>query len=175
MKSRFTFAVIAVLACAAFAQNVPTFKLASTSGKSFTQADLKGKPTLLVFLKAGCPHNPKSMPDFTRLSKQVAGKMNLVLVTNITQSEAKPYAKEIKSSLPLVSDPNRVLIKLAGAKHSLDMGLVSSDGKKIVATYEGYSKQVLAQVLADVVASGGPKLNLDLSKYPSSLQSGCSF
>ena len=178
-KSFFT-ALAAAIAVIATAHQDPcvdinAFSLKATDGKTYTKTTLCAKPTIVLFLSSGCPHNPKATPDFNKLKSQLGSKVNLIAVTNLGLAEAKAYGKKLNAQFPIIADQKGVLINMFGAKHSLDLGLVCAKDQKIAGHWEGYSKEILEEIVTSLPHHGGPTLKLDYSKYPKTRQSGCSF
>ncbi|MEJ5169905.1 MAG: redoxin domain-containing protein [Fimbriimonadales bacterium] len=149
------------------------FRLQATDGKTWTQETILSKPTLVVFLKAKCPHTPPALADFNRLAKDFGGKATVVGMIDLKIAEAKEFAKKNKVAFPLIADPGAETMVKMGAAHSLDMALSCPKDKRIGSTYEGYSREILGKVLKDMVQHGGPSLKVDLSKYPAKKASGC--
>lgn len=151
------------------------FQLKGTDGKTWTQETILAKPTLVVFLKAKCPHTPPAIADFNRLSKEFGGKAALVGMIDLKPEEAKAFAAKHKVAFPLIADPGAETIVKMGGRHSLDMALSCPKDKRIGATYEGYSRQILGKVVQDIAHHGGPSLRIELTKYPAKKASGCGF
>ncbi len=149
------------------------FKLPATDGKTYTQKTLFQKPTLVVFIKAECPHTPPAIKDFNRLRKDLGAKVALVGMIDLDLAKAKAFAKKHAVAFPLIADPKANAMVEIGARHSLDMALMCSKDQKIGNIYEGYSRSILGQVLKDLVAHGGPKLTINLTPYPEKKKSGC--
>ena len=152
-----------------------SFRLQATDGKTWTQDTILAKPTLVVFLKAKCPHTPPAIADFNRLSKDFGGKAVLVGMIDLKLAEAREFAKKNKVAFPLIADPGAETIVKMGGAHSLDMALSCPKDKRIGSLYEGYSREILGKVLKDMVHHGGPSLKVDLSRYPAKKASGCGF
>jgi len=93
---KFTISLLALTSLAAVAQSpaLPAFSLKGTDGKVYSNSNLFTKPTVLLFLKKGCPHNPKAMTDMNRLKSEMGSKVNFIAVCNVNDAEAKGYAKE---------------------------------------------------------------------------------
>jgi len=154
---------------------MPAFKLSGTNGKTYTQATLSSRPTVIVFLSKGCPHNPKAMVDLNRLAAQLGKGVQFVGVTNATPADTLVLAKTLKASFPILADPKGTMISAYGATHSLDTVLICSHDKAIAKLWEGYNRTMIAELVKMLPGHGGPKLTLDLSAYPSNRQSGCGF
>ncbi len=182
MKTLTTFTLAAiVLAGTAIAEEpckckpLPSFKLAATNGKTYTQSDMTKKATVVVFLKAGCPHNPKAVSDLNRLMTDLTSKVWVVGVVDLDAKAAKKYASELKVKFPLIADANKKVVNGFGAKRSLDMAIVCSHDKKVAQVWEGYNQASLKELVVSLPGHGGPTLKMDYSKYPKSLVSGCGF
>ncbi len=154
---------------------LPTFSLKATDGKTYTQKEFAAKPTVVIFLKKGCPHNPKSAPDFNKLPAMFGKKVNVVAITDADLATAKTYAKEIKLTVPLLADAKLSVINAFGAKRSLDMAITCAHDRKIAQMWEGYSQETLKELVASLPGHGGPILKVNLSGFPSKKQSGCPF
>lgn len=154
---------------------LPSFSLSASNGKTYTKEMLSAKPTVVVFLKAGCPHNPKATVDFNRFMTSIGKNVNFVAVTNLDAAAASKYAKELKANFPLLADKNGKLVAAFGATKSLDLGVICSKDKKIVKTWSGYSQQTLKEIVAALPQHGGKALKLSFAGYPAKRQSGCSF
>ncbi len=154
---------------------LPRFSLAANDGFTYNQDGLSKKPTVVFFLSAGCPHNPKSAPDINRLKSIVGSKVGVVAMTNLSQAEAKSYAKELKLQVPLLADPKGETIAKFGAKHSLDIALICSDDKKVSKFWEGYNRNTIKEMLTEIENHGGPKIKSDLKEFSEKRASGCSF
>lgn len=172
-----TWTAAIALAASAVAQSsaVPAFRLTDAAGKVHTAQTLRAKPTLVVFLSEGCPHNPKAAPDLNRLARQLAPQVNVVAMTNLDATKARAYARELKLTVPLIADPSGKTIEAFGASHSLDLALIGTGNRGIVQRWDGYSQPILTEVLRALAANGGPRLSPDLSTYPKTRQSGCGF
>lgn len=154
---------------------IPSFSLKATDGKTYTQKEFAAKPTVVIFLKKGCPHNPKSAPDFNKLPGLFGAKVNVVAITDADLATAKAYAKEIKLTVPIIADAKLSVINAFGAKRSLDMAITCAHDKMIAQMWEGYSQATLKELVASLPGHGGPKLTVNLSGFPAKKQSGCPF
>jgi peroxiredoxin len=167
-----------VVACASAQEAckpLPTFSLKATNGKTYTQRDFSAMPTVVIFLKKGCPHNPKSAPDFNKLPAMLGKKVNVVAITDADLATAKAYAKEIKLNVPLIADAKLSVINAFGAKRSLDMAITCTHDKKVAQMWEGYSQESLKELVASLPGHGGPSLNIKFDGFPTKKQSGCPF
>ncbi len=176
--SKLALFLLLVVACASAQEAckpLPTFSLRATNGKTYTQKEFATKPTVVIFLKKGCPHNPKSAPDFNRLAEMLGKKVNVVAITDADLATAKAYAKEIKLNVPLIADAKLSVINAFGAKRSLDMAITCTHDKRVAQMWEGYSQESLKELVASLPGHGGPSLNIKFDGFPTKKQSGCPF
>jgi peroxiredoxin len=155
---------------------LPKFSAKASDGKTYSSTELVKKPTVVFFLKAGCPHNPKSAPLLNKLKAAIGPKVNFVAVTNLTQAEAAKYAKELGTSFPLLADADKKIVKGFGVSNSLDFALLCPDDKKVAKTWHGYNRKIMGEFLTELANHKGPKkVAFDLNSVPKGLQSGCGF
>ena len=161
-----TILSLCLLGATSWTKAVPTFRLSATDGTVMTTQSLGKRSTLVVFLSIGCPHNPGSISGFNQLSKKLKGKANLVAFVNGGLAETKAYAKKLKTEFPMIADPGAKTMVAFGARHSLDMTLIS--GKSFGEITDGYSRGSVATLLKQAALP-----RLDLSFLPAENQSGC--
>ncbi len=155
---------------------LPKFSAKASDGKTYASAELVKKPTVIFFLKAGCPHNPKSAPLLNKLKAAIGPKVNFVAVTNLSQAEATKYAKELGTTFPLIADAEKKIVKGFGVSNSLDFALLCPDDKKVAKTWHGYNRKIMGEFLTELANHKGPKkVAFDLNSVPKGLQSGCGF
>lgn len=177
----FTLVVSAVVAFAGNQESsgskpLPKFSAKASDGKNYSSTELVKKPTVVFFLKAGCPHNPKSTPLLNKLKAALGPKVNFVAVTNLSQSETSKYAKELGATFPLLADADKKIVNAFGASNSLDFALLSPEDKKIAKSWHGYNRKIMGEFLAELAKHNGPKkVAFDLNSVPKGLQSGCGF
>jgi peroxiredoxin len=173
----FTISLLALTSLAAVAQSpaLPAFSLKGTDGKVYSNSNLFTKPTVLLFLKKGCPHNPKAMADMNRLKSEMGSKVNFLAVCNVSDSEGKVYAKELGAKFVILADKDQKLISGAGAEFSLDIALISPKTKKVAKIWTGYNNQAIAELYEWLPKVGGVKPKTVASKYPKGTVSGCGF
>jgi len=156
-------------------KSIPTFSLKASDGNTYTQASVAKKDTVIVFFSNGCPHNPKSAPDMNRLKAMFGTKVALIGMTNLDAAKAKAYAKELKLSFPLIADSKGETIEKFGGAHSLDIALINAKQKKVSKFWEGYDRTVISEMLNAIKSQSGTTIKTDLTLFPASRQSGCSF
>lgn len=158
-------------------KEAPKLAAKTATGKS-AQAQLlaltKGKPAVLVFLTAGCPHNPKGTADMNRLAKLLGPKVPVVGITNLDPKLVPTYAKKLRAEFPILPDPSAKAILGYGATHSLDIALLCDDGR-VPKLWNGYDQGVLKQLLQEVAKHHGPVVKANLTAFPAERQSGCGF
>jgi peroxiredoxin len=184
-----TFCILAVSAALsglAFAQKspenkltapkaVPAFSVAGTDGKTHSEKSLTSRPTLLVFLNSSCPHNVGAATDLNKISSMLKGKVAVIGMVNLPLKEAKAYSSKLKLNFPLVADGSMKVIKKMGARHSLDMALISSTDKKVVGFWEGYSRAIVAELDGLLPKAGAKSGTLRASVFNRERASGCGF
>ncbi|MCG9894811.1 MAG: redoxin domain-containing protein [Fimbriimonadaceae bacterium] len=148
---------------------VPAFRLTDTSGRTVTHQTLTAKPTFVVFLSAGCPHNKAAVKDLNLLARRLKGKAEFAVFVNLDRAEAKTYVQELKLGVPLIADPTGGTMKKMGARHSLDLAVISNRNRRITGFWEGYSAPILRE------AAERLGIRLDTASMPATRQSGCSI
>ncbi|QYK54459.1 MAG: redoxin domain-containing protein [Fimbriimonadaceae bacterium] len=154
---------------------LPSFSLKASDGKTYTQESVVKKNTVVVFLAAGCPHNPKAAKDLNHLKSLLGDKVAMVGMTNMAGDKVKAYAEELGLKFPLISDSKGTVIEKFGATHSLDLALVCKEDRKIGKTWSGYNQTILTELFKELPKHGGPAMKVDLSSFPTARQSGCGF
>lgn len=128
-------------------------------------------PTLAVFLSPGCPHNPAGVPHIESMRKSLAGVVKYVVVLPQTKSEADKTAKELGIKATILADPDRKLIKLSKATHSLDLAILDSKGR-LVKRWNGLGRKEVGEVNAELRKLGIRK-SIPTASLPASSLSGC--
>jgi peroxiredoxin len=154
---------------------VPSFSIRATDGRTYSPRSLSGKPTVVVFVNSGCPHNAPVVPELNELRRQLGSQANFVALVDLNLREATALRKELKLDAPLLPDPQKTLILGLGATHSLDIGVVSRDGRTLLGRWGGVSRGFIAEVQNTLKRSGAPSLNLNLSRFKPERRSGCGF
>ena len=174
-----TLAVIIVTSLAldvlALGKPAPSFRLRGSDGRTYTAKKMtRGKPVLLVFFTAGCPHNVHGIADMNRLVKMLRGRVRLMGITNLNAKETRLFALKHHTRFPVLADPKAKTIAGFGATASLDNALVLANGTT-VKMWNGYNQSTLKQLEAELRRQHGPSLSLDLASFPKDRQSGCPF
>ncbi len=179
---KFKFAIIAALAAALVnaqetcsCKAMPTFTAKASDGKTYTKEVLTAKPTVLVFIKPGCPHNPQGMKDFNRLHKALGDKVQFVGIATGDATKVGQLVKQFSVSFPVIADADKSITQAFNANHSLDFGLICAKDKRLAKLWDGYSAAFFKEMTASLPEHGGPKVKLDLASYPAQRKSGCSL
>jgi peroxiredoxin len=175
-KTFISFAIAGLgLTAIAGPKPAPSFSLAASDGKTYTLKSLShGKPLLLIFLSAGCPHNAHGIEDFNRLQSMFSGKINVAGMVNLNDHQAKALSKLDRARFPILSDQMAGVIGKFGGHAGLDNALILPNGE-VAHLWHGYDQTTLAQVETLLKRNHGMSLNLDLSRFPKSRQSGCAI
>ena len=133
------------------------------------------RPTLVLFIKEGCPCSIEAQPIFNTLATAYAGKINFIGITDAIPAITKLYAKDNATPFPVLSDPKLTAMRAFGAPRSVYFGLVNLDGR-IDRFWAGYNKEAMVE-LNDRIArlAGEEPATLDLKHVPEKPTSGCSF
>jgi hypothetical protein len=134
----------------------------------------EGEPVLLLFLSAGCPHNAHGIEDFNRLQKMLDGKVKVAGMVNLNLRQTKALSRLDKANFPILSDQMAGVIGKFGGQAGLDNALVLPNGE-VTHLWHGYDQTTLTQVETLLKRNHSPNLNLDLSKFPKTRQSGCAI
>jgi peroxiredoxin len=169
--------VLSSLVLLAFCKNpVPAFSQTASNGKLVSEKLLCEKPTVVFFLKNGCPCNPDAAKNLNKLAKDLGSTAQVVAFINAGQKEAQLEAKTIKAEFLIIPDPQKEVIKGCGATRSLDFTVVATtEPPRFPKLWNGYSKAMVAEGL-DIIVKHGKKLNKwDLAKFPKEPIMGCSL
>lgn len=153
---------------------VPAFKLETSDGKTYTELQLTKMPSILLFLKDGCPHNEVVVQDFARLQKEFKGEIQVVAFMNSNAESVSKWGKKLKANFPIIADAKKVVIKGCGATHSADFTIVASkETPKFPKMWSGYSRKTVTEAV-EVIAKHGYKLKANkLTWMSESRVSGC--
>lgn len=155
---------------------VPAFEAIASNGVKYSNKSFVEKPTVVVFLKKGCPSNPSAAPHFNQLAKSLGSSANVVAFVNGSLADAKEEAKRIGATFPLIPDPKRTVITGCGASKSLDFTIVATAKEaKFPKLWEGYSKASVGEAL-EIIVKHGKKLNTyKLDQFPADNRRGCTL
>ncbi len=161
-------------------------KRANTAAPAFTSLDengaktsLKqvagGRPLMFYFINAECPCCVEAEPFVERLVVAYTGKANFAGVIDAAPAKAKSWKEANTASFPLVTDPQKSIIKKYGVKNGVYFVLVRPD-LTIERVYPGYSKALLKQMttaLDRLTKQSGTQI--ETKDAPDRPTSGCSF
>ena len=177
LRSRLTLSALTLgMALCSQAQPVPEFKLKGSDNLNYTQASWVGKPTLVVFLKKGCPMNPEGAPYLNKLATRLKGSVRVVGFMNATLADTQAEVKKLKLSFPVVADPTKIVIGAVKAKRSFDL-TVFADKKSARFTnlWTGTSQKSVGEALAAIQKAGFQVKRPQLSFLGKENLRGCSF
>jgi peroxiredoxin len=89
-------------------KTAPDFRLKDPTGKTYTLKEASaGKPTLIVFIKDGCPCSIEAEPVLQALAKHHGDKIRLVGIIDKGPKEAKEWIKNHESRYLILCDPDK--------------------------------------------------------------------
>lgn len=157
-------------------KDAPDFKLKALNGMdvSLDQA-MGGKPTLLFFIKDGCPCSTEAEPLFQALKKHHGEKISMVGIIDVAPEKAKEWAKTHEADHLILCDPSLATMKAYDSPNSAYTTLIATD-KKIEKQWPGYSQSFLKEENALLAKLTGEKERpFDTLYAPVANSSGCSF
>jgi len=105
---------------------VPKFTAVGTDGQTYTPASFTQRPTLIIFLKEGCPSVPFGVDALNNLAAQLKTSVQVIGVVDADPALLKKQAAEWKLKFPLIPDPKKVLIDSFGAKAAFDFSAIGN-------------------------------------------------
>jgi peroxiredoxin len=133
------------------------------------------RPTVLVFLKDGCPCSEAAEPFFHRLHAAYGTRVAFLGVIDGDRSDARGWADRHRTPYPVLADPDRRFIRACGAERSAYVALVAQGGS-IERLWPGFSRGMLAELGRRLACiSGVPESSGVSSGAPDELSSGCLF
>jgi len=157
-------------------KSAPDFKLKNVDGKEFNLAKaMDGKPTLIVFVKDGCPCSIEAEPMLQQLAKHHGDSIRLVGIFDKGVKEAKEWIKNNTSQHLILLDESLKTMKDYDSPRSVYATLVAPDGK-IEKQWPGWSKSMLEDANSRLAKlSNKPERVFDTGYAPLEDSSGCSF
>lgn len=154
----------------------PDFKLKALNGMEVTlDQAVAGKPTLLFFIKDGCPCSTEAEPLFQSLKKHHGDKINLVGIIDVDIPKAREWAKTHEAEHLILVDPSKATMKAYDSPNSAYTTLIAPD-KKIEKQWPGYSQKIMKEENAMLAKlTGEPERPFDTMYAPLEDSSGCSF
>lgn len=171
--------LFAICLCAAASAGehkaVPSFTAKGTDGKTYNAKSLSaGKPTLMVFFAAGCPHNVPGIQDMNRLYGMLGGKVRLVGMTNLDPKKTKIFARNHQAKFPILADPSGMICGKFGADAGLDNALILPGGQ-IDHLWSGYDQTTLKQLESELKKKASVNVHLSLASFPQTRELGCAI
>ncbi len=133
------------------------------------------RPTVLIFIKDGCPCSESAEPFFHRLHAAYGECAAFLGVIDGDRAAARSWADRHGSPYPVLADPDLRIIGPCGVERSAYVAVVARGGA-IERLWPGYSEGMLAELdamLARHTGLDGPPI--DAAGAPQELASGCSF
>lgn len=145
-------------------------------GNNYENNVLKqGYPTLIFFIKSGCPCSMDAQPIFNNMAKAFGPNARFLGVFDDNAVEAKAFANLNQVTFPILLDQKHDWIEAYKMTASASMALVDGKGQ-IVQVWPGYSQSIIRQAnfLLGTLAGCGPQ-EFDYSMAPKELTAGCEF
>jgi peroxiredoxin len=147
MKKYALIAVLALMACIAFADAMPEFRLQDMDGKNVALADLLGKgPILIDFWADYCTPCKTAMPYLHDLAVKYDSLLTVVMISIDApkfQSKAKNYLKSKNYRFLALFDPEKSLAKKLNVCNPPHSFILDSKGE-IVYSHLGFEPGVEA-------------------------------
>lgn len=177
LRSCVGLSAIALFSLASACPNVvPDFRSFSTDGQVRNAKSFIEKPTVLVFLKRGCPCNVKAMPWLNSLSASFGDKWQVIGVVNTDLLEAEKEAQETGARIPLIADSQGVLRQGFQAQNSLDFSIVATKREaRWPKLWQGMSQKNMTEALDIIVRHGHASPGFTLEQFPVDSLVGCDF
>lgn len=134
-----------------------------------------GRPTVLIFIKEGCPCSEAAEPCFRRLFAAYGHRASFFGVIDGGPPEAADWTRRHETPYPVIPDRDLEIIRAYGAERSAYAALVTSDGI-VDHLWPGYSGAMLRELGARLATDlGTAEARLDIADAPVELTSGCMF
>jgi peroxiredoxin len=133
------------------------------------------RPTVLVFIKDGCPCSESAEPFFHRLHAAYGARAAFLGIIDGDRAVARSWADRHESPYPVLADPDLRIIGPCGVERSAYVAVVARGGA-IDRLWPGYSEGMLAELDARLAhLTGLIRPPIDATGAPQELASGCSF
>lgn len=157
------------------AKKAADFRLPDAAGKSRLLSEFLVKPTLVYFIKDGCPCSIEAEPVLQSLYSHLNGTANFVGIIGSKVATAKEWSDNHKSAYPVLADPTFATMKAYDSPNSVYLTLIGTDGA-IVRQWAGWSERMLKEAnLLIANETGQPERPFDAMYAPKKDSSGCSF
>lgn len=144
------------------------------SGKLFENWLSKG-PVFLYFIKEGCPCS-KDLEKWLKALEIAHGdtKVQFVGVINVDAKGAEAWKQANHIEVPILADPQQIIIGAFEAKRSAESCLILPDGS-VKKRWPGYSRAILTEINQALAQFSGASSAFSPSDAPENKTAGCSF
>ncbi|SIO64926.1 Peroxiredoxin [Singulisphaera sp. GP187] len=133
------------------------------------------RPTVLIFIKDGCPCSEAADPCFRRLFTAYGDRVAFLGIIDGESPEAARWTREHDTPYPVIADPDLKVVNAYHAERSAYVALVTQQGT-VDRLWPGYSAGMLRELGARLASAVGvPEVRLDVGDAPDVLTSGCTF
>jgi peroxiredoxin len=157
-------------------QTVAPFSAAGHDGKLYDGQSLAGaSPTVLVFVKKGCPCSVQFEPSFHRLARCYKDQVRFFAVIDGSVADARRYAEANHVPYTVLADPDRTIIKRFQAEGGGYVALLRPGG--VVDTlWPGCSAEMMRELGRQIsTLAGVDERPVEVSGLPPVLTMGCRF
>lgn len=133
------------------------------------------RPTLLLFVKDGCPCSAAMQGYFNQIARAYAGEARILGVIDVGPSRARSWGRENRAAFPLLADPGLEIMRAYGATNSAFAALIDREGR-VDMFWPGVSGPMLEILNGRIAALAGvgPR-PIDFEDTPEELYSGCPY
>ena len=147
-------------------QAAPEFSATATDGKTYTLSAMEKKPTILVFWKNPCPHNPRASSLVNSVVDAYKGKVSVFGVVNSEGDAAKSFQEQFGKDYAFLHDPKKSIITSYKQPRSIVFVVIDKD-RKVESVIGGYSQESMKLLnTAMAKAAGMSEATLDFSGAP---------
>jgi peroxiredoxin len=111
-------------------------------------------PTVLVYWKNPCPHNPAASKLFNGIAEAYAGKVKMHGIVNSDEAGAAKFKEQFTKPYSLLADADKALIKKSGFTRSIVTVLADKEGK-VTHVFGGYGAEALNGLNAAIATTLG--------------------
>lgn len=161
-------------------QAAPEFKLKDPDGNEFTLKGISdGRPTLVYFIKDGCPCSIESQPMFQKLYAHINSseevRIPFVGIFDKDAAAAKKWMSRFEMPYAMLLNPDCRVMKAYNSPNSVYSTLVDGKGR-IIKQWPGWSRRILTEMNAAMSKELGLEVNsFDTAYAPEEDASGCTF
>jgi peroxiredoxin len=151
----------------------PSFTTSDTLGKPVDSKALFAKPTLLVFIEAGCPCCDSGKVYFDRLNSLHGKAANVLGLVYGSKAKSLAWGKANRPKFRIAPDPEGRIAKAYEARFGLSVRLIDPKGKIALAA-PGYSADLLRTVSKQMAALSKKRVPpFEAHPAPGAMASGC--